>query len=226
MVTRLSNNANLAGITLSSGTLSPAFTAGTTSYTASVTNATSSITVKPVAVNGHATMKVNGNSVPFGGTSANLPLAVGNNTITVTATSEDLSKIRNYTVTVTRAPASFAFGAQTAPDISPRNKISVDNNLRLPLVRQAVSPNGDGINDILLIDGIDSFADNMLKIMNRDGNLVFEKAKYDNISHYFDGHSGINGKQLPAGTYFYSFDYTPEGSRTAKRKTGFFVLKY
>jgi gliding motility-associated-like protein len=225
VVTRLSNNANLAGITLSSGTLSPAFAAGTISYTSSVSNATSSITVKPVAVNGHASMKVNGVSVPFGGTSASLPLAVGNNTITVAATSEDLSKTRTYTVTVNRAPATFAFVPQSKTDIGPKNRPNVADNLPQPLVRQAVSPNGDGINDVLLIDGVESFTDNTLKIMNRDGNLVFEKAKYNNISSSFDGHSGINGRQLPAGTYFYSLEYAAEDGK-AKHKTGFFVLKY
>nr|WP_294942131.1 cadherin-like beta sandwich domain-containing protein [uncultured Mucilaginibacter sp.] len=226
VVRRLSDNTNLAGITLSSGALSPAFAPGTFSYTSSVSNATSSLTVKPVAVNGHAAMKVNGVSIPFGGTSASLPLAVGNNTITVTTTSEDLSRTRTYTITVNRAPATFAVASNTKPDISPKNRLNVADNLSQPVVRQAVSPNGDGVNDILLIDGVEGFADNTLKIMNRDGNLVFEKAKYDNTNRGFDGHSGVNSKLLPAGTYFYSFEYTPEGSRAAKRKTGFFILKY
>jgi gliding motility-associated-like protein len=226
VVKRQSNNANLAGITLSSGTLSPAFAAGILSYTSSVSNATSSITVKPVAVNGHASMKVNGVSIPFGGTSASLPLVVGDNTITIATTSEDFSRTRTTTIIVNRAPETFAFTPQSKTDISGRSdRPVIGETLPQPLIRQAVSPNGDGINDVLLIDGVESFADNTLKIMNRDGNLVFQKAKYDNISAGFDGHSGINGRQLPAGTYFYSLEYAAEDGK-AKHKTGFFVLKY
>nr|WP_294942133.1 cadherin-like beta sandwich domain-containing protein [uncultured Mucilaginibacter sp.] len=228
VVTKLSNNSNLSKLTLSAGTLSPAFTAGSTSYTASVSNATTTIKVTPTAANANAYIKVNGITVATGTASPAIPLAVGPNTISTVVVSQDSSKTRTYAVTITRAPASFALRTpQIKPDLAaPNSNLNIAGTLQQPIVRQAVSPNGDGINDILLIDGIESFADNTLKIMNRDGNLVFEKAKYDNISRGFDGHSGINGKQLPAGTYFYSFEYTPEGGRAAKRKTGFFVLKY
>nr|WP_294942129.1 cadherin-like beta sandwich domain-containing protein [uncultured Mucilaginibacter sp.] len=227
VVTRLSNNTNLASLTLSSGTLSPAFAAGTRSYTTFVGNATSSITVTPVAANPHAKVEVNNVVVPYGGTSAPVPLSVGSNLIYINVTAQDLSKTITYAITITRAPASFALRTpQIAPDLAaPNSKLSIAGTLQQPIVRQAVSPNGDGINDILLIDGVESFADNTLKIMNRDGNLVFEKAKYDNLSNGFDGHSGINGKQLPPGTYFYSLEYA-SGDGKAKHKTGFFVLKY
>ncbi|WP_171056436.1 cadherin-like beta sandwich domain-containing protein, partial [Paenibacillus sinopodophylli] len=43
----LSSNADLGGLSLSSGTLSPLFASGTTSYTASVANGVSSITATP-----------------------------------------------------------------------------------------------------------------------------------------------------------------------------------
>jgi gliding motility-associated-like protein len=226
VVTRLSNNTNLAGLTISSGPLSPAFAAGTRSYTADVSNATSSITVKPVAANPHATMEVNNTVVPYGGTSTPVSLSVGSNLIYVNVTAQDLSKTITYSVTVNRAPETFAFTPQGKSDIGPKNRLNVTDELSQPVVRQAVSPNGDGINDVLLIDGVESFADNSLKIMNSDGNLVFEKTKYDNLSNGFDGHSGINGKKLPAGTYFYSLEYATKSGAASAHKTGFFVLKY
>jgi gliding motility-associated-like protein len=91
-------------------------------------------------------------------------------------------------------------------------------------VHQGVSPNGDGQNDVLTIDGITSYPDNKLSIMSRSGELVFEVNGYDNTSKAFDGHSNKNGKMQSPGTYFYSLDYKVGG--VTKHKTGFIVLKW
>jgi hypothetical protein len=58
----LSTNANLSALVPSSGTLSPAFAANTTSYTASVNNAVSSITVTPTVEQANATIQVRVNA--------------------------------------------------------------------------------------------------------------------------------------------------------------------
>ena len=93
------------------------------------------------------------------------------------------------------------------------------------VVHQAVSPNGDGINDFLQVENISQFPDNKLSIMNRNGQLIFEATGYDNSSKVFDGHSNKNGQlQLPSATYFYQLDYTVKG--ITKHKTGYLVLKY
>jgi len=91
-------------------------------------------------------------------------------------------------------------------------------------VHQGVSPNGDGMNDFLLIEGINKHPDNKLQIMNRSGQLVFEAKNYDNSAKVFDGHSSKNGQMQLPGTYFYSLDYTDQG--VIRHKTGFIVLKY
>ncbi|MEN8927589.1 MAG: gliding motility-associated C-terminal domain-containing protein, partial [Flavobacteriales bacterium] len=79
-------------------------------------------------------------------------------------------------------------------------------------IPQFISPNGDGINDVLDIPGIEEFPNNVLKIFNRWGNIVYEKPGYDNT---WDGSTnasrGVNqvigdGDKLPAGTYFYIFE--------------------
>lgn len=107
-VTRtISANADLSGLLLSSGTLSPAFAAGTTDYEASVENSVSSITVTPTTADGSAGMTVNDVPVNSGFASAPLPLVVGSNMIKVEVTAENGTK-RLYTVTVTRAESSNA----------------------------------------------------------------------------------------------------------------------
>jgi len=63
-VTRAASiDATLSALTLSSGALSPAFASGTVTYTASVANSVSSLTVTPTVTQANATVKVNGVTV-------------------------------------------------------------------------------------------------------------------------------------------------------------------
>ncbi len=72
-------------------------------------------------------------------------------------------------------------------------------------VYTAISPNGDGINDTLIIEGLETSPNNELFIYNRWGVEVFSKKNYDNsFGGISDGRFTINGsKKLPVGTYFY-----------------------
>jgi formylglycine-generating enzyme required for sulfatase activity len=103
-----SSVATLSSLTLSSGTLSPAFAAGTIAYTASVPNAMNSITVTPTVTDDTATIQVNGTTVASGSASGSIALAVGTNTITTVVAAQDGSTTQTYTVTVTRAPSAIA----------------------------------------------------------------------------------------------------------------------
>jgi hypothetical protein len=107
------NNANLAGLSLSTGTLSPAFGVNTTAYTATVPNTSSSITVTPTKSYAFALteVRVNGGAytpVTSGTASGALALNVGSNTINVRVTAQDGTTIKTYTTTVTRAPSTNA----------------------------------------------------------------------------------------------------------------------
>lgn len=107
----VSNNADLSALTTTAGALSPAFAAATTSYSASVPNATTSVTVTPAKADTGATLQVRANggayaSVASGAASGNLALNVGANTINILVTAEDTTTIKTYTLNVTRgAPA-------------------------------------------------------------------------------------------------------------------------
>ena len=104
----LSGNSDLSSLTLGAGTLSPEFAASTTSYTASVTNAVTSLTVTPTVADPTATVQVNGADVTSGSSSAAIPLSVGTNTITVLVTAQDGTTTSTYTVIVTRAPSAVS----------------------------------------------------------------------------------------------------------------------
>ena len=84
--------ADLTGLSLSSGTLSPAFDPSTTAYSASVDNATTNLGVSATASPGAV-------AVVSGGSN----LAVGSNTVTITVTAADGMTTKTYTVTVDRA---------------------------------------------------------------------------------------------------------------------------
>lgn len=105
-----STNADLSALSLSSGTLAPAFDAATTSYTAGVANATTSLTVTPTRAEANASIEVRINggsytSVTSGSPSGSLALNVGANPIDLRVTAQ-AGNTKTYTVTVTRAKAS------------------------------------------------------------------------------------------------------------------------
>ncbi len=77
-------------------------------------------------------------------------------------------------------------------------------------VFNGISRNNDGKNDIFAIGCIDQYPDNIVKIFNRAGTLVYEATGYNNMDIFFDGRSnrGVSmmGTNLPDGTYFYIVD--------------------
>ena len=107
-----------------------------------------------------------------------------------------------YSVTATTfLGCSKTKDLEIKPDIRPYNGISRNN---------------DGQNEIFMIDCIQEFPNNIVKIFNRAGTLVYEAQGYDNSTTFFDGKSnkGISpmGVNLPDGTYYYIVDKR-EGSK-------------
>jgi len=113
----LSTNATLSALAISSGTLTPAFATNTVSYTASVTNATTSISLTPAASDPTATITVNGKAVASGTASASMALGVGSNTITTVVTAQDGTTTKTYKITVTRAESTNATLSKLGPGI-------------------------------------------------------------------------------------------------------------
>jgi gliding motility-associated-like protein len=72
---------------------------------------------------------------------------------------------------------------------------------------EGFSPNGDGVNDLYIIRGIENYPNNTFVIFNRWGNKVFDAKPYTNT---WDGTNQfgvrIGNDQLPVGTYFYILD--------------------
>lgn len=102
--TTKSDNADLALIAPSAGTLSPLFSAAVQSYTVEVLHAVNSITLTPTTADPNATVTVNG-----GSPAAAVSLVTGDNLIPVEVTAEDGTTQKTYEVTVHRnAPPEIA----------------------------------------------------------------------------------------------------------------------
>ncbi|ANW97050.1 hypothetical protein AXE80_12475 [Wenyingzhuangia fucanilytica] len=86
-----------------------------------------------------------------------------------------------------------------------------------------MTPNGDGMNDCLMISCIENYDNTMLEIFDRYGALVYKKANYKND---WDGVANQTstiikkGEQLPNGTYFYHLEL----NNGSKPKTGWIQI--
>ena len=96
-------------------------------------------------------------------------------------------------------------------------------------VFNVITPNNDGIHDVLTIRGIENYPNNTIKIYNRWGVLVYATKAYNNDSNYFDGTSEgrvtvAQDNQLPVGTYFYILDYSPSAGGKMTTLTGYIYI--
>jgi gliding motility-associated-like protein len=75
--------------------------------------------------------------------------------------------------------------------------VAVIGNLIIPNV---FSPNGDGIHDKWIIQGIEGYPDATVELFNRYGQSLFVRKGY-NATNAWDG--TLNGKAVPFGVYYY-----------------------
>lgn len=110
-----SSVATLSGLSLAGGgspvTLTPTFASGTSTYTASVDNSVTSVTVTPTKGQTNQTVRVNGSFIANNNPSVTVNLAVGDTTITTLVTAQDGTTLQTYTVVVTRAASGGGGGS-------------------------------------------------------------------------------------------------------------------
>ena len=136
------DDATLSGLSLSSGALSPVFSADIRSYAAAVANSVSSITVTPKKSDTDATVAyldaIDNDLTDADGSTAGhqVGLSVGGNTIKVKVTAEDTSTTLTYVLVVTR---------NSVPEITTTSPISVDENQTAVALLAATDADSDGI---------------------------------------------------------------------------------
>ena len=106
----------------------------------------------------------------------------------------------------------------TCPDVCSQAKVSV-RVIRVGCTPPSIiTPNNDGVNDAFIVPCLetDGFPANRISIFNQWGDEVYGAAPYFN-----DWKGTYKGKDLPAGTYFYTIDYG--GNFPAQ--SGFLIIK-
>ncbi len=120
------------------------------------------------------------------------------------------------TITISGAPtqvASYVYtiqlnGCQT---VSQSGTITVDRGC-VVLVPEGFSPNNDGFNDTWVVNALNLFPHNHLRVFNREGTLVYEASPFSN---HWDGrpNRGVtlvgSGTILPAGVYYFKLSLVP-----------------
>lgn len=75
--------------------------------------------------------------------------------------------------------------------------VSVLSNFQASYNR-ILTPNGDGINDKLIIDRLSGYPNNRLVIFDESGKMIYQKNGYDN-----DWEGRVNGRLVAKGTYYF-----------------------
>lgn len=71
------------------------------------------------------------------------------------------------------------------------------------IVYNGVSPNGDGVNDYMVVEDIEAYPNNKLSIYNRYGDIVYQASPYNNDWEGQNNIGGLGADTLTAGTYMY-----------------------
>ncbi|MGO4912653.1 DUF7507 domain-containing protein, partial [Leeuwenhoekiella sp. W20_SRS_FM14] len=146
------------------------------------------------------------------------------NTATVTGTTENNSLITDISDDPTNTSNEDLDGDGDPDDVT-RMVLSIEDIF----VYNVITPNGDGINDELIIGAIERFPDNTLRIFNRWGVEVFSQDSYGQagssaFTGYSNGRTTIDsGKLLPTGTYYYVLDYATANG-TPRKKAGYIYI--
>ena len=76
-------------------------------------------------------------------------------------------------------------------------------------ISQAITPNGDGINDVWYIENIERYPEASIAVFNRWGTRVFFQV--NNYQNDWGGNFDNNSKPLPSAPYFYRIDLDNDG---------------
>jgi gliding motility-associated-like protein len=132
-------------------------------------------------------------------------------------------KLTNITVSGgVNTPAPGAL--RTAVGVIENDDQDVDLEIR---AHKGVSPNGDGKNDVWIIENIEKYSRNEVVIVNRWGGTIFKTSNYNNTSNNFSGIANIGsgtGKELPDGSYFYILQVWGSDGKVT-RYNGYIVIK-
>jgi len=90
-----------------------------------------------------------------------------------------------------------------------------ENDVNTLKITNLITPNGDGKNDLWIVEKIDQFPNNSVRIFNKAGRVIFTMKGYDN-----SWNATVNGTPIDEGTYYYLIDF----GRNKLSKKGYITI--
>ena len=120
-------------------------------------------------------------------------------------------------------PGAYAVTISDSNNCEDKYTAQVGEDTCYPIiVHDVITPNGDGINDVWVIDGITDYPRNTVQVFDKLGNMVYHKSDYGNEWNGEDD----KGEKLPDGTYFYLVKLNAENATGGKNVfTGTILIK-
>ncbi|WP_459641473.1 T9SS type B sorting domain-containing protein, partial [Flavobacterium sp. CGRL2] len=135
----------------------------------------------------------------------NLPSGLDFNIVTgeISGTPNNSTPNIIYTITASNTGGSSSF--EISIGIMEEN----EENIKIQ-ISEAITPNGDGINDYWIIKNIEKYTNSIIYVYNRWGTEVYSARNYQND---WDGHYKNNAQSLPdSSSYLYQIDIEGDGS--------------
>lgn len=133
-----------------------------------------------------------------------LPSGIDFNTVTgeISGTPNISSSVKSYKITASNTGGSSSFEILMEIIEEPKQDQKIQ-------IAEAVTPNGDGINDYWVIKNIENYSNSIIHVFNRWGTEVYTARNYQND---WDGHYKNNSQSLPdSSSYLYQIDIEGDG---------------
>ncbi len=167
---------------------------------------TTSITIDIIALDDSSFSYVSPTYCAFDDSLSSIPIAAMTGTYSSTPTGLILNSTTGEINLFTSAYGNTYTVIHVTDGFCPTSDSAVIDILLCNIVvLNAFTPNGDGVNDIWHVLGLEGYPGNHVSIFNRWGDIIFDADDYDNTTVYWNG-LGISGTELPAGTYFFVID--------------------
>lgn len=149
------------------------------------------------------------------------PVSPANSSASSTSSSKSPDKKTDTQTQATDKTASMPKTGQTRPETSntgSENRKSdeyySEDDYFVPTVKIEIpnifTPNGDGVNDLFMINGIENCNKRALVVKDKSGQIVFQSNQYEN---------NWDGGDLPDGQYYYFFNYSINNISEFRRGT-------
>jgi alpha-tubulin suppressor-like RCC1 family protein len=203
-----SSAAALAGISLSQGTLSPAFSGNIANYDTTVNFEAAAIAVTPTVATAGATVQVNGQATASGSPSDPVNLAVGTNVITLLATAPDGQSSKEYRITVLRLPGTLAYPSAATVPVSVSNLFASGT---LPAIQLDFVPPAGTTLTIVRNTGLQPIRGSFTNLVHGQAvRLTFGNTTYNFVANYYGG-SGNDLVLVWANTRPVAWGYNSSG---------------